>query len=157
VEEWLTVEETPGLLVLQGPSPVLGGRDHFHCFGLTHAVFKATVEKKLPETVWGLLFEEALQSTWLLLGFMGQDTRDVLLKFSREVPFLRAVAKRWHALDGMGARYTLGSQSSERLWELPTNIQYLLGRLSGTLEIVRRPLPPEGLAGLITLLLTRTF
>jgi hypothetical protein len=46
-DEMLDTRRVSGLIVIDGPSPLLGGENHFHCFAPFRTVSMA-IHKKLP-------------------------------------------------------------------------------------------------------------
>ena len=60
-----------GLLVLDGPSPLMGGTPHFHFFAMAQAI-ENDVPFRLPESVFTMLFEPMIHTNWGLLVPAGQ-------------------------------------------------------------------------------------
>jgi hypothetical protein len=146
--DWLETSEAPGLIVLQGPNPGLGGQPHFHVFALVRAM-NDTLGYSRTDEVTGRAFRSALGTPWGVLCFMGQDSYHYVNPPGSQLPFLEACARNWAELDGEGARYSMGTLDGKRLWESPTMIQYLLGQRGLPGVIVQKPLGPEGLAPLV--------
>jgi hypothetical protein len=52
-------------------------------------------------------------------------------------------------LDGVGARYTVGVTDGARLWQLPTNLRYVLAELGVPRPALTAPIPAGGLRELL--------
>jgi len=151
---WLDSQTTEGLLVLNGPFPLVGGKAHFHLFALETALsdlcpsFAARREMEAQWLSW------SVQEPWRLLGIMNQGSRVALgrnpLVWS---PFLRAAVQFWSVFDAEAPRYSYGSDHGEKLWQLPTCLQYVLARRGVSTPTLNAPLPAGGLAELVMPLL----
>lgn len=146
--DWLETKEAPGLIVLEGPSPLMGGQPHFHPFALVRAM-NDTLGYSRTNEVTERAFRSALGTPWGVLCFMGQDSYHYVNPPAVQVPFLEACARHWAELDGEGARYSMGSPQGMLLWEHRTMIQFLLGQRGLPGVIVQKLLGPEGLGPLI--------
>jgi hypothetical protein len=135
----------PGLLVLHGPSPLLGGQKHFHVYALLDEIFAA----KAPEEIRESAFGECLRTAWGTLSLVSFKNQVWLYPAGRHVPFLRAVLSRWDEFDAEGARYSFGTPDGARLWDIHSNLKYVLARMGIPPEALRQPLPEGGLAALV--------
>lgn len=135
----------PGLLVLHGPSPLLGGQPHFHVYALLDEIIAAKAPAEVEETA----FAECLQTAWGALSLVSFKNQVWLYPEERHAPFMKAVLGRWDEFEAEGARYSFGSPDGARLWEVHTNVKYVLARMGVPQEALRRPLPGGGLAALV--------
>ncbi len=146
--DWLDTSEVPDLLVLSGPSPLIGGQTHFHLFALGRALNEALAAPNLAD-VRERVFRSALDSPWSLLCFMGEQSSFLVSRGERQLPFLDACVRHWAELDGVGARYSSGLPEGRRLWDLPTPIKLVLAQRGLPGVVLQQPLPAEGLAPLV--------
>ncbi len=144
---FLDTATTPGLIALEGPSPMLGGAPHFQMW-LLWSQFRYA-EPPLTDEVDEAIFERSLSQPWSTLGMMGGNNSGWVREKRRYRPFLRAARRYWDLFDAEGARYTGGSRSASRLWSLPNNIMYVLANLGMSNEEMDPPWPPGGLPELI--------
>ncbi len=144
---FLDTATTPGLIVLEGPSPMLGGEAHFQAWLLWSQFYYA--EPPLTDEVDEAIFERSLSQPWSMLGMMGGNNSGWVREKRRYRPFLRATRRYWDLFDAEGARYTDGSRGGFRLWSLPNNIKYVLANLGMSNEEIDPPWPPGGLPELI--------
>ena len=135
----------PGLIVLNGPSPLLGGQQHFNVYALLDEILKAKVSGEVEDAA----FVECLRTTWGTLSLASFKNQMWLYPEERHVPFLKAVLGRWEEFDAEGARYSFGSPDGARLWDIHSNVKYVLARLGIPQESLREPLPAGGLAALL--------
>jgi hypothetical protein len=145
---FLDVAKTPGMILLEGPSPLVGGQPHFQAWLLWSQMLDRW--DKWGREIDEAIFQKSLTRPWSALGLVGGNSN--VFWFSpkhRYRPFLRAVRQYWDLWDSVGARYSAGMQTPERLWSLPTNIKYVLVNLGIPADVVRAPLPPGGLIELI--------
>ncbi|MDQ2805546.1 MAG: hypothetical protein M3Z04_01295, partial [Chloroflexota bacterium] len=63
-DELLDTDTTPGWLVLDGPSPALGGQLHFHVYWPMRAIRESFFDSKLPRELESVIFAAALENTW---------------------------------------------------------------------------------------------
>lgn len=135
----------PGLIVMHGPSPLLGGRQHFHVYALPDEIFAAKVSAEVEDAA----FAECLRTAWGTLSLASFKNQFWLYPEARHAPFLKAVLGRWDEFDAEGARYTFGTTDGARLWDIHTNVKYVLARRGIPQETLREPLPAGGLAALL--------
>jgi hypothetical protein len=144
---FLDVAKTPGMILLDGPSPNRGGEQHFQAWLLWSQMWQTLDE-------WGkgigeALFQTSLTRPWSTLGLLGRNDTIWFLRKHRYRPFLRAVRQYWDLWDSVGARYSSGLQTPEPLWAIPNNIHYVLANLGIPSDQLDPPLPPGGLIELI--------
>lgn len=150
--QWLDTAYVPGAIVIAGPSRVLSHQEEqFCCFALIVAVreeWKSVDWLEERDTIVAALHEAAMQQPWLFLGLLDQNSRAFLDQRADWLePFARAAVKLWPILEAEGARYSNGSTPVE-LWSMHSSIKFALARLGMTVEKLRAPLPPGGLAEL---------
>jgi hypothetical protein len=154
-EGFLDTAAVPGFIVLDGPSPLLGGQPHFQQW-LLWAQYH---DKQAREWTRGredvheqdaqeeAIFQQSLSRHWSTLGLVANWPW--LFSKHRHRPFLRAVRQYWHLFDSVGPRYSVGLQTSEPLWAFTTSIKHVLANLGIPSDELDPPLPPGGLDELI--------
>lgn len=120
VEEgpWLDSHATEGLLVIDGPFPLVGGAAHFHLFAMQNALgdlcpsFPERLEMEARWLSW------SLEEPWRFLGILNQGST---IAFERNPllwnPFLRAAVQFWPVFAAEGPRYSNGLNHGEELWQ----------------------------------------
>ncbi|HEX8438884.1 hypothetical protein [Archangium sp.] len=146
--DWLDTSEVADLLVLEGPSPLMGKQPHFQLFDLGRALLEGLAAAPSDE-VNERAFRSALDSPWSLLCFMGQHASFFVSRGERQLPFLEACSRHWAELDGVGERYSTGAPAGQRLWNLTTPIKLVLGQRGLSRVLAEKPLSAEGLAPLV--------
>ena len=145
-EGFLDTETTPGLIVMEGPSPLLGGEPHFQTWLMwSQLLDKESMHSDLCEQV----FQQALTRPWSTLGLTAHINQWWFIPRRRFRPFLAAVREYWDIFESAGQRYTYGIQEPLELWKVPNSIQYVLGNLGLDNDEVMH-LPPGGVDELIT-------
>ena len=148
--ELVDTRELPGLLVLDGPGPLLGGEPHFHFFAPARLLSDA-VDDRLPGDTYKTLFESVAATRWGFLTMLGQWGRSFVRPPDQMEHFLHTALYWWDELVAEGVRYTCGLDYGHLLWDLPTNLQFALARLGAPTERLQQPLPEGGLAELVAL------
>jgi hypothetical protein len=146
-EGFLDTATTPGFVLFGGPSPLLGSEPHFQQW-LLWTQFRAHWQD------WGNallepIFQQSLTRPWSTLGLIAGQNTDWFFPTHRYRPFLHAVRQYWYLFDSVGARYSNGLQTPERLWALPNSIKYVLANLGLSNEEMDPPWPPGGLPEII--------
>jgi hypothetical protein len=126
---------SPGLLVLDGPSPLLGGTSHWHCYLLHKLVRDAVLGQRLQATIESEIFAESLQTSWGVLGLLAQANVMWLYPSERHRPLLNSVLGCWDELEAEGPRYSNGSTNGQDLWSVGTNLKFVMAR-SGVQQAV---------------------
>jgi hypothetical protein len=152
-DETVETGEAQGLLVLHGPSPLLRGEPHFHFYPLLEHVKKALFEGRLPQEAEEKVFAESSQTPWGLLGLLSLPNVMWVYPANHHRPLLEACVKFWDELDALGQRYSVGLNRGQTLWEVNTNLQYVLVNSGVAPETVRETLPGANLISLIQSLL----
>jgi hypothetical protein len=150
VEEMIDTENHPGLIVLDSPSPLLGGSPHFHCYVPLMQIFDAASDGKIPIETKEKIFEASLQSTWGLLSLLSQNNCIWVYHQEKREPFLQACIKFWDTLVQNGDVYSNGSTTGESLWYINTNLKYVLANKGVSTSVLTSPLPAGGLLTLVT-------
>ena len=83
-------DKEPGLIVLNGPSPLLGGIPHFHCYLPLTMISEAISQKRLLPDIEGEIFEASLQTAWGVLGFLSPANLMWVYPQERHRPLLQA-------------------------------------------------------------------
>lgn len=147
--ELLEAADAPGLILLNGPAPLLSSEPHMHAYapfwelGRALDAEKVTLDQALPA------FGAALAQPWSLLGLLSQANYRWLQDPERAARFLAAISSCWGALDAVGPRYTMGSRDGARLWDLPHLLKYVLANRGVSTPALTAPLPPGGLVDLV--------
>ena len=139
----------PGLIVLHGPSPLLGGTPHFHAFTLHMVIQEAFAKGRLQSSMIDLIFERSLGSTWSLIGLIAQTNMIWVYPESRWKPLLDACISFWDELVAEGARYTSGSTTGANLWDLHSNLKMILANLGVPTSVLNAPLPDDNLRSIL--------
>lgn len=156
-EGFLDTAKMPGFIVLEGPSPLLGGQPHFQEWLL----WTQYNNKRTQEWVLGreelherddeedAIFQQSLTRPWSTLGLVAGGNTGWLYPKHRYRPFLRAVRRYWHLFESAGPRYSGGLQTPKPLWALPNSIKYVLANLGMSNAEMDPPWPPGGLPEII--------
>jgi hypothetical protein len=153
--ELADTQATPGLLVLSGPSPLLRGESHFHCYLPVLRIVEAVNRRRLDPGVEEHVFQRSLDTAWGCLGLIAPVNTILLHPRQRLAPLVAACLRFWRTLDAEGERYSNGSRSGHRLWELHTGLHFALSNLGVAETVLNAPLPPEGLAAVAEAFVTR--
>jgi hypothetical protein len=125
---WVETSHRAGLLVLHGPSPLLGGDPHYQLFLPLTEVLRAVTAGKLAKEDMESIFQQALSAGWGLLSLMAISNSLWTYPEHRHAPFLRALGHHWEEFVREGARYTAGSNTGEPLWTHADTIKGILAR-----------------------------
>ena len=143
----LAARDAPGLILLNGPSPLLGDAN-VHAYAPFWELGKAIERGRITFAEGMRAFDDALGEAWSVLGLLSQACYRWLDDEVRAERFLAAVIRHWGKLDEVGPRYTMGSRTGAGLWELPHLLKYVLARRGVAQADLNRPLPAGGLAAL---------
>lgn len=149
------------LIVLDGPSSLVGGEPHFHCYLLMRVFENAYLMQEVTTDLDDSLFESSLSAPWSLLGLLSGNLATILdaqlpKKRNRHVPFLNACLEHWPVIQAEGPRYSTGSNVGSPLHSVRTNLTYVLANRGVTMEEMDRYLPAGELAPLVELALQRS-
>jgi len=140
----------PGLLVVDGPSVLLGGQPHFHLFAMVNAIQDA-IPQRLPPDIHPTLFEPAIHTVWGFLGMLGWQSLIFLRSDHHQQRLLHLAVRWWPSIVAEGDRYSAGIDPGEPLWELPTKLHYCLLHQGLPEELDRQPVPEGGIAELVAM------
>jgi hypothetical protein len=140
--------EPSGLIVLSPSAALAAGRHVWAYLPLSLLVAEIVAERMDPEQE-RIAVQASLQTPIGLLGLLAPPNQMLIHPPAVHRPAAEAVARFWPELDAVGARYTIGTTDGARLWDLPTNAQYLLGKVGVPRDALARPLPPGGPAALL--------
>ena len=142
--------EPSGLIVLS-PSALLANGQHVHAFlPLNLLVGEITVGRVSPERERVAVWRASLQTPFGLLGLLAPPNQMLVQPAVCTSARRRSGRQFWPELDAVGPRYTIGATDGARLWDIPTNVQYLLGKAGVPTDALVRPLPPSGPAALLS-------
>ena len=149
VEEqgFLDVATTPGYLVGDGPSPLLGAEQHFQVWLLWMLARKGGM-REIRDTE-EQIFQTSLTRPWSVLGLVLPGSDAWLREQSRRLPFLQAVCPHWDDFIAVGTRYTQGSQNIKALSDMHSTVRYSLGHQGYTYEQVRGEMSGDKLRGMV--------
>lgn len=147
VEGFLDTNVTPGFVVLDGPSPLLGGEPHFQEWLLWNQMWRKW--KQWGDELLEAVFQQSLTRPWSTLGLVGYQNAPWFIPKHRYRPFLRAVRQYWDLWDSVGPRYSSGLQTPDFLWRQPNTIKYVLANLGMSDAEMEPPWPPGGLPEII--------
>jgi hypothetical protein len=128
-EGWVDISRAPGLLILHGPSPILGGDAHCQLYLPLTAIFRAVTERKLAAEDMESIFRQALPTRWGLLSLVAIPNSIWTYPAQRHVPFLQSLVPYWDEFVNEGARYTAGSKTGAHLWTHADTVKGVLVRL----------------------------
>jgi len=95
-----------GLIVLDGPAPLLRDGAHFHAYLPWVIIDEAVGAGKLKETIEEDVFRASLEDHWGVLGLLAHRNQLWVFAPSRHRPFLKAASRSWSHLEAAGPRYT---------------------------------------------------
>lgn len=140
----LSTDDTPGLLVLEGPGPLAGGAPHFQLFAPWR--FLLSHHRELSAERIDELFIASLQDPWGIMSLISYSAEWIFTMNPHfRVPFLRTAVKYWPMFESMGNRYGYGGNYGESLWSGHHSVHYLLAVLGVPNKVINTPLPPGGL------------
>jgi len=144
------VSSAAGLIMLGGPSPLVGGKNIrlYAPFWEFEKVFSDNGEMV---SVGARAFDEALSHVWSMLGLVSQACYSWLKNDERAARFLQSVIDRWAEIASVGCRYTFGLPNGDAFWNLPHLLKYVLARRGVPQSQLVQPLPSGGIADLLRL------
>lgn len=148
-EGTLDAQTLPGLLVLDGPTALLGGAPHVQCYLPMRLLRDAVLGGKVTPALESEIFDTSLGTAWGTLGLLSLDSRLLSKEPGRHRLLLEATLRFWPVYEALGARYTAGCNAGEPLWALPTNLKYVLAHMGVSVVTLNSPLPSGGILSLI--------
>lgn len=152
VDDQTNASQTNGLFVLNGPSPSLGGGDHWHVWLPWTVLNNVAGKGSLTPCRMNEIFEQSLTSNWGTLGLLAHANQIWLFPEQRHPPLLQAALHFWPEFAHEGSRYSSGSAAGATLWSLPNNVKYVLARRGVSVEALMSPLPNGSLADFLAAL-----
>lgn len=143
------LRDVDGLVVLSGPAPALGGRSHVQAFVPLDLLVTHIAADRVPPEREETAVAASLTTPWGLLGLVSPPNLLLVLPPDRHRPIIAAALRYWDLLDGIGARYTVGADVGERLWDQPTGLLHVLGRLGVPEKVLTAPRDPRGLPAVV--------
>ncbi len=144
-ETMVEVDSAPGLIILNGPAPLLSNDEHVHAYAPFWELGRALDAERISLEQAAPAFDAALREPWSILGLLSQANYRWLQDPSRAERFLSSITGHWGTLDGVGPRYTMGSRSGQPLWDLPHLLKFALASRGVSTAVLSLPLPPGGL------------
>ena len=138
-------EKVSGLLILNGPAPLLNSEPHVHVYAPFWELGRVIDAEKTTQEETVRAFDAALAQPWSLLGLLSQANYRWLQEPGRAQRFLSSMSEHWKVLDEVGPRYTMGSRNGQALWDLPHLLKYVLANRGVTPSQLTAPLPQGGL------------
>lgn len=123
--------ETDALIVLDGPSPLVGGNPQFCMYALCRAV------QTLDVAVQNRVHQELLSSSWGVLALQGQLLQPWLSSHPTRLEFLRACLRDWDDLESEGVRYSAGMNTATTVWGASRCIYYALANEGAPSELLQ--------------------
>lgn len=142
--------DAPGLILLDGPNPLLGRDQHIHAYLPLAMLTAAFASRRIPREQGDVVFRESLDSGNGILGLLATANQVWVYPPDRHKPFLDAVSASWHMLEEEGERYSVGMATGASLWSLPSNLKFVLARRGVDVPVLNSPLPARGIDGLIS-------
>jgi hypothetical protein len=102
------MDSTPGLVVLNGPAPLLSGESHFQVFLPLAVLLEGLRKGKIPQPLKEKAVVESLDTPWGLLGVLAPINQLLVYPPHLHRPILKSALEHWEVLNGAGARYTVG-------------------------------------------------
>ena len=142
---FLDVADTPGLIVGDGPSTLLGADEHFQMWLLWTLARKGGMRdiRDIEESI----FQQSLSTPWTVLGLVMSRNDGWFWNHSHHHRFLEAVCPHWDEFAAIGPRYTLGRQPGKNLWETHNTVLFVLGNQGIPLDQLRGQITSRELAG----------
>jgi hypothetical protein len=130
--------EAPGLIVMNGPSPLLGTDPQFHIYLLLLRLEGSLRDVSNRSQIEEQIFRESLQDPWATLGLVSFANQGWLYPSHRHRPFLEAVIRDYSDFASLDGRYSIGSTTGASLWDVPNNIKYVLANLAVETDSLRK-------------------
>ena len=144
---FLDARASPGLIVGDGPSSLLGRDVHFQMWWLWTESW--LVEPYIPDDVLERFFQQSLAHPWAVLGLTRSRNSMWFEREDRHVPLLRAVAPWWETFAALGPRYSNGSRQGLALWQVPNTVVFVCARRGMPIDVLRAPPEPGGFARML--------
>lgn len=148
-KDLLESSSVSGLLVLHGPSPLIGGEPHTHLYLPVSTIDDAILKGRLKRDTEDNVFAACCAHPWGTLTLISPTNLIWLHPQVRHRPFLEACMCHWEELVAEGDRYSLGSPHGQELWEHTTNLKHILARRGIPISELNRLQSPHSVIRLI--------
>ncbi len=131
----LDTSDVPGLIVLDGPSPLVGGQPHFHVYLPTRVLIDAlhgTDQELLQRAL-----RECLEQPWSTLSLQGQHCQLWLMEPAVRILFLKACVRHWSDYEAEGERFSAGSNAGASVSSASRCIGFALAKVGVPAELLR--------------------
>jgi len=151
----INTRKKTGLIVLHGPSPLVGGQEHFNLYWIHRIIHEKVNRSVLTEKDEKDIFYTSIKTDWGTLCLTGWNNQMWFAKDSHSIKeewgrlFLKSVIKYWECFLAEGSRYSNGSNTGGDLWRLSTTIKYVLANFGVPTDVLNNSLPQGGLAQLV--------
>lgn len=147
--DMIDTEDNQGLIVLSGPSRIIGASEHFNVYVFMHEYYFGSAKARDSEFEQEL-FTKSLESPWGLLLLMG----DARLKCfdsrpDRVAQFIASCYKFRHDLFGAGSRYSIGLAEPIDLSNSINSLNYCLAQSGVDHEMLKTSIRVGGLEELL--------
>lgn len=142
--------DVPGLILLDGPNPLLGRDQHIHAYLPLSLLTAAFASRRIPREQGDLVYQESLAAVDGIVGLLAPANQAWVYPPDRHKPFLNAVSAAWPTLEAEGERFSVGMATGSPLWSLPSNLKFVLARRGVDVPVLNSPLPARGIDALIS-------
>ena len=132
-----------GLLILNGPNPLLGSGLHFHVYLPLLLIDSVIMKKELDISIEEKTFTSFCCHTWSTLSLISPANLIWLHPVERHLPFLSACLKNWDNYESEPEKFTEGSIQGKRLWSIVTNVKHILARQGMSSELLNADIPKK--------------
>lgn len=139
--EMIDTNDHEGWIILEGPSRLVGGENHFNVYALMHEFYfgsTADFDKELEEK----LFSKSLESPWGILLFMGDAKLKCFdEKEDRIQQYINACYQFREDIFSIGNRYNVGLFYPTYLGDFSNSLSYCLiiaGVATEKIQLARR-------------------
>jgi hypothetical protein len=150
----IDLSQTPSdeLIILEGPSVLVGGTNHFHIYvPLTRLYFDFNGKDKIvPEEKREAIFEQAIKLDWAVLSLIaGMNCNWYAESPERCERVLKEIDRLSNDLTSVGEKFSFGLSSGSSLWETPNGAMYCLAILGIEDETIKNATKSNKLLELI--------
>jgi hypothetical protein len=139
-----------GLILLNGPSPLLNHDPHIHAYLPLSLLTNAFAGGRLSRNREIEIFRESLTADAGVLGLLAPANIVWVYDPKRHKPFLEAVCRSWSTFEAEGNRFSVGSASGSMLWSISSNLKFVLARRGLEASVLNGPLPRGGIFRLVS-------
>lgn len=150
----LDAKSTNGLLILDGPSPLLGksSGEHFHLFEGPRQLFECcrkSNDHDFTRKMFQGVFRNAHSEPWRVLFLMPRTQWQMFLYSGEKenlAQVVQSTSKYWELLNSVGSKYSAGGTDPNDLWTVSNTLTFCLANLGFTNEQLDQPLPEGSLS-----------